>query len=690
MTSIERLTPSSSPTNSDTLTWQVTFSEDVMGVNAEDFVLAGANAVTLSVSTVTASTVFNVTASGGDLATLNRRVTLYFTTHQNITDTANNALANTSPTGTSERTYVVDNAPTVTIFSVPLTSTGPFTARFIFSEAVTGFTVGDITLTNATALASSFVTLNSSVYTVLITPTTNGALTVDVAADVVMDATGNYNTAAVRASSTYDPSATVAGICGRTEPVRAEILAAIDDISVCDHVTSAHLSTVGPPDSLSLNNMYITTLAAGDFDGLTSLVTLNLFENQLTSLPSGIFNDLTSLQLLYLNKNALTALPDGVFNNLINLVAMKLQHNELTALPDRVFEPLRNLRRLQLHSNPGADFSPTAVAQPDNGTVPDTGGMVTLDGSGSSGEAWGSYVTYSWALTSPATGVTVEFDNNEIASPTVTIPALAGYTELTFTLTVTGRGAISGTTAGVDTATVRVADGTAPRVASITRQSPTSSPTHADDPTWLVTFNEDVANVDAADFMLSGTTATLTVSTDTASSAYSVMASGGNLDALDGTVTLDFRRRPGHRRHRRPRAREHHADGDQRQHLFGGQHRADGDDLRRSREQQHALHGDVHLLGGRDRLCRDGYRAGQRRRLVVHGFGRRYGVHRCDHAAGDRHGDPGRGGGRGHGFGGQRQHGRRAGHLDLRLNLRSQPRHLRAHGSGAHRDSWPD
>ena len=563
VTSIERLTPSSSPTNSDTLIWQVTFSEDVMGVDAADFELAGANAATLSVSTVTASTVFNVTASGGDLATLNSRVTLYFTTYQNITDTANNALANTSPTGTNERTYVVDNAPTVTIFSVPLTSTGPFTARFAFSEAVTGFTVGDITLTNATA-SSFFMTFNSSVYTVLITPTTDGAVTVDVAADVVMDATGNNNTAAVRASSTYDPSATLAGICGRTEPVRAAILAAIDDISVCDHVTSAHLSTVGPPDSLSLDSMRITTLAAGDFDGLTSLVTLNLFDNQLTSLPSGIFNDLTSLQLLYLNKNALTALPDGVFNNLTNLVSIWLQRNELTALPDRVFEPLRNLwglklhgnelnelpdrvfeplhnlQQLQLHDNPGAPFSPTAVAQPDNGTVPDTGGMVTLDGSGSSGEAWGSYVTYSWALTSPTTGVTVDFDNNEIASPTVTIPALAGYTELTFTLTVTGRGAISGATTGVDTATVRVADGTAPRVASITRQSPTSSPTNADDPTWLVTFNEDVANVDAADFMLSGTTATLTVSTVTASSAYSVMASGGNLDALDGTVTLDF------------------------------------------------------------------------------------------------------------------------------------------------------
>ena len=538
VTSIERLTPSSSPTNSDTLIWQVTFSEDVTGVDAADFALAGATAATLSVSTVTASTVFSVTASDGDLATLDATVTLSFASGQNIADTAGNALtaANTTPTGTNDDNYVVDNtAPTVTISSVPLTSTGPFTARFTFSQAVTGFTLGDITLTNATA--SSFMTLSSSIYTARIAPTTDGALTVDVAASVAMDAAGNNNTAAVRASSTYDPSATVGGICGRTEQVRVAILAKIDDISVCDDVTNTHLANI--TGTLSLGSASITTLAAGDFDGLRELHWLNLFGNQLTVLPSGIFGDLTKLTILGLNRNALTALPDGVFNNLTNLILMRLQHNELNELPDRVFEPLRSLQRLQLHGNPGADFSPTAVAQPDNGTVPDTGGMVTLDSSGSGG-AWGSNVTYSWALTSPATGVDVTFDDNSISTPTVTIPPLAaGITELTFTLTVTAVGALSGITTGVDTATVRVMDETAPRVASITRQSPTSSPTNADDPTWLVTFNEDVANLDAADFMLSGTTATLTVSTVTAS-AYNVMASGGNLDALDGTVTLTF------------------------------------------------------------------------------------------------------------------------------------------------------
>ena len=65
---------------------------------------------------------------------------------------------------------------------------------------------------------------------------------------------------------------------------------------------------------------------------------------------------------------------------------------------------------------------------------------MTLDGSGSDGGPWGTNVTYSWALTSPTSGVTVTFDDAASATPVVTIPALADGAELTFTLTVTGRG----------------------------------------------------------------------------------------------------------------------------------------------------------------------------------------------------------------------------------------------------------
>ena len=53
-------------------------------------------------------------------------------------------------------------------------------------------------------------------------------------------------------------------------------------------------------------------------------------------------------------------------------------------------------------------------------------------------------------------------------------------------------------------------DNTVPTVASIVRQTPTSSPTNADSLTWRVTFSENVKNVDAADFAIGGTTASVT------------------------------------------------------------------------------------------------------------------------------------------------------------------------------------
>ena len=49
-----------------------------------------------------------------------------------------------------------------------------------------------------------------------------------------------------------------------------------------------------------------------------------------------------------------------------------------------------------------------------------------------------------------------------------------------------------------------VVDTTAPRVTSIVRQDPSRSPTNASSLTWRVTFSEAVANVDAADFSISG------------------------------------------------------------------------------------------------------------------------------------------------------------------------------------------
>ena len=273
------------------------------------------------------------------------------------------------------------------------------------------------------------------------------------------------------------PALAQTGICGRTAVVQTFILAEIEGVSACADVTGTHLAAI--TGSLLLNSESITALAAGDFAGLTSLTNLYLNNNELTALPAGVFAGLTALTELTLFDNVLIALPADVFEPLTSLTSLQLQRNDLATLPAGVFDALTALTDLQLHGNdlttlpadvfepltalteqlylddnPGAPFAPVAVALPDDGTVSSAGGTVRLDGSGSDGGPWGEYVTYSWALTNPSSGVTVTFDDAGSATPVVTIPALAANTELTFTLTVAGRSGSDGVTRGTDAARV--------------------------------------------------------------------------------------------------------------------------------------------------------------------------------------------------------------------------------------------
>jgi hypothetical protein len=78
---------------------------------------------------------------------------------------------------------------------------GAFTCTFTFSEDVTGFELGDITVANGTA--GTFGTTSASVYTAVITPTATGTVTVDVAEGVCTDAAGNPNEAATQFSIVY-------------------------------------------------------------------------------------------------------------------------------------------------------------------------------------------------------------------------------------------------------------------------------------------------------------------------------------------------------------------------------------------------------------------------------------------------------------------------------------------------------
>ena len=387
-----------------------------------------------------------------------------------ITGTPNTAHA--SPSGA--RVTVSDAADNTAAVNLvfPAVDKGDQTlSGFAYSPASVAFgsTAPTPTEPSGAQTTLSYSVSEESVSVCSVDPNT-GELTINEVGACAVTATAagsaNYNEARVTVTVTVNPQET-AGICGRTEQVRDELLDLIEvnegSAVTCADVTDAHLAAI--TGELDLNNQSITALAAGDFDGLTALEILYLYYNALTTLPAGVFDKLTALKTLDLDFNGLTTLPDGVFDKLTALDQLFLEDNGLDTLPAGVFDGLTALTKLTLLGNPGAPFSPEAVARSDDETVPDTGGMVRLDGSGSNGGPWGTNVTYGWALTAPASGVSVTFDDDTSVTPQVTVPALPADTEqLTFTLTVTGRGGTSGIAPATATVTVTVTEDLRPYV----------------------------------------------------------------------------------------------------------------------------------------------------------------------------------------------------------------------------------
>lgn len=93
-------------------------------------------------------------------------------------------------------------SPTVQIQNAPpsLSNLNAFNVTFQFSETVTGFVVGDISVGNGSV--SNFVAVDSDTYTADITPSGSGNVTIDVAAGVAQDAASNPNTAATQVTVT--------------------------------------------------------------------------------------------------------------------------------------------------------------------------------------------------------------------------------------------------------------------------------------------------------------------------------------------------------------------------------------------------------------------------------------------------------------------------------------------------------
>ena len=183
----------------------ITFTEPVFGFEANDLTIGNGKVDGLSGSGATY--IADITPSADGTITVDV-----------VAGIAQDAAGNDNTAATQ---FSIESDRTAPSVSIATTSAGPVSGAFsitvTFTEAVTGFVVGDITVGNgsASSLAGSGTT-----YTADITPTADGTVTVDVAAGVAQDNAGNHNTAATQLFIESDGTApTVTIISTSSDPV---------------------------------------------------------------------------------------------------------------------------------------------------------------------------------------------------------------------------------------------------------------------------------------------------------------------------------------------------------------------------------------------------------------------------------------------------------------------------------------
>jgi hypothetical protein len=191
-------TTASQPTNS-AIPVTVTFSEDVTGLALSDF-------------TVTNATLGNLSGSGKNY-TRTATPAAQSTVSISLPNASVLDVAQLGNVASNQLNRTFDNvAPTVSINSASASATNasPIAVTITFSESVTGFVVGDVTVTNG---AASGFAGSGTAYTVNITPSGQGLVTVAIAAGVAQDAAGNLSTAATSLTRTFDNEApTIGGV----------------------------------------------------------------------------------------------------------------------------------------------------------------------------------------------------------------------------------------------------------------------------------------------------------------------------------------------------------------------------------------------------------------------------------------------------------------------------------------------
>lgn len=245
---VEQAVAQVDPTKNSPITFDVVFSEPVLGFTAADISFAGSTLVGLSASIFqTGPTTYTVSVTGmngeGDVVVSIPAAT--------VTDLAGNN--NSASTSNDNRVHFDNIKPNVTITGVADPQGGTSaTFNVLFSEAVSGFTASDITISPSSTAGGTLVASISGAgpaYTVTVTGmTTSGTVVISIGAGTVTDLAGNANNASNTATVNYVHSGTLAfSVAGASVSEHNDPLVTIevDRIGGSDGALSVNYATGG-------------------------------------------------------------------------------------------------------------------------------------------------------------------------------------------------------------------------------------------------------------------------------------------------------------------------------------------------------------------------------------------------------------------------------------------------------------
>ena len=336
------------------------------GTETGDYTTSGLSAGALAFAVGESSKAFTV-AANQDADSADESVTLGFG--------ALPAGVTAGATVTAAVALTDDDPLTVELGGPAGTVSGAFEVTVTFSESVTGFEAGDLTVVGGTATLSG----SDAEYVATVTPSGSGTVTVDVAAGVAQDDAGHGSAAAEPFSVTVrlgcasgtavaDPASNARLVrdCETLLAAKAE-LAGTGSLnwSADAAITSWDGVKIGGAPKrvtrLELRNRQLTGSVPAALGRLGRLLRLDLAHNRLRgSIPSEL-GGLRNLARLYLHANDLSGSIPGELGKLSKLRRLWLSANGLTGAVPGALGKLTDLRELYLQENPLSGCVPSAL-----------------------------------------------------------------------------------------------------------------------------------------------------------------------------------------------------------------------------------------------------------------------------------------------------------------------------------------